>query len=131
MARSVDACDAASSGRSLLLLAAVSGLHSEGARDMALKGTSHSRAPPAKQSFLPLTPALHARMSSSDEAEAGDSLFGDFFVNKSYVHTSFSFGEGAALRTLRLQVRLVARAASRTLMLPSRRCPPRLAPTTT
>ena len=44
-------------------------------------------------------------MSSSDEAEAGDSLFGDFFVNKAYVDTALPFGEGAALRTLQLQVR--------------------------
>ena len=43
-------------------------------------------------------------MSSSDEAAAGDSLFGDFFVNKAYVDAALPFGEGAALRTLRLQV---------------------------
>ena len=44
-------------------------------------------------------------MSSSDEAAGGDSLFGDFFVNTSYVATALSFGEGPALRTLRLQAR--------------------------
>ena len=79
-------------------------------------------------------------MSSSDEAEAGDSLFGDFFVNKAYVAAALPFGEGAALRTLRLQVR-VTKALLRCCAvrcrrdprakLSSRRCRPRLAPTTT
>ena len=43
-------------------------------------------------------------MSSSDE-DAGDSLFGDFFVNKSYANAALTFGEdGPAQRTLRLRL---------------------------
>ena len=47
-------------------------------------------------------------MSSSDE-DAGDSLFGDFFVNKSYANAALTFGEdGPAQRTLRLRVSTAA-----------------------
>ena len=48
-------------------------------------------------------------MSSSDE-DAGDSLFGDFFVNTSYTSASLTFGddESPAQRTLRLRVSTAA-----------------------